>query len=665
VPGIQSPETFIFAAGVGVIGGLVGTAYQLLSKGLQRVLIGPGNLLEASLRLPWYKALLVPFLGACAAAVLDFLLTRRRDTQGMVDVMEAVSMRRAQQLSIRRTLARAMSSLCLIATGGSLGREGPIAYMAASFGARFGRMSRLPRARLGLFAGCGIAAGMSASYYAPFGAALFAMEVVLGNFSVDVLAPVVVSAMVSYLVLSGLATVPFLEDYISGPPLYNLPDFQLDSPAEYLVYFVLGIAAAHAGWLFILSTRGAERFFHWLPIHPRLRLPLGGLILGAIGVFLPHVWGNGYLAVDLVLTGDPPPALGFVAVLFVMKIVATSVTLGSGGSGGIFTPTMFVGAAAGLLIGSLAALLPFVEHPHHYAVVGMGAAIAATTQAPIMAMMLLFEMTLETGLIMPLMLATITASVSAKVMGLDSVYMASLKRRGTAIPEGIEETALTTTLVQDVMRESPTCVNPGTPFDEIAKAVKEMRANSIYVVDKAKTLFGVIRLHDIKSFLQQSGLGELVIAADLMADVPDVHPEHSMAEIVEHFDDPELSDLPVVDPETRKLLGVVDRRDVVSVLSLEILSRGSRRAKFVEHAGAQHYVEMPEGQKMGRIDAPADMFGKSLRDSDLRGRTGLTVLTIVRSTGRIEARPESVVEAGDGLIVMGPVDAIRKLGGDV
>jgi CBS domain-containing protein len=250
-------------------------------------------------------------------------------------------------------------------------------------------------------------------------------------------------------------------------------------------------------------------------------------------------------------------------------------------------------------------------------------------------------------------------------MGLDSVYMASLKRRGTSIPEGIEETAMTTTLVQDVMRESSTCVGPRAPFDEIAQTVKGMRTNSVYVVDDEKTLLGVIRLHDIKSFLQQSGLGELVIAADLMGDVPDIHPEYTMAEIVEHFDDPELSDLPVVAPGTRRLLGLVDRRDIVSVLSLEILSAGSRRAKFVEHAGAQHYVEMPEGHKMGRIDAPADMFGRRLRDSDLRGRTGVTVLTIVRATERIEAHPDSVVNEGDALIVMGPVEEIRKLGGDV
>jgi len=663
VPDLQSPQTFLFAAGVGVIGGLVGTTFQVLSKWIMRMLYGPGTVLEMDL--PWYTAVGVPLLGATAAALLDYGLTRKRSSQGMADVMEAVSLRNAQQLSIRRTVARAMSSLCLIATGGSVGREGPIAYMAASFGARFGRLSRLPRARLGLFAGCGIAAGMSASYYAPFGASLFAMEVVLGNFSVDIFAPVVVAAMVSFMVLAGLAKAAagtWLGEYLRGPPLYDLPDFTIDHPAEFIIYFVLGIVAAHAGLLFIRSLRGAERFFKALPLPPILRLPLGGLIIGIIGVWLPHVWGNGYHAVNLVLTGSP--TLLFVALLFVMKILATSVTLGSGGSGGIFTPTLFVGAALGMLLGSAATMLPFVNDPHPYAIVGMGAVIAATTQAPIMAMMLMFEMTHEANLILPLLLATITASVAARVIGMEPIYMASLRRRGTEIPEGIEETALTTTLVTDVMRDAKSRVTFDAPFDECARLVKEMRYNSIYVTNPEGTLLGVIHLHDIKEFLAQSGLGEIIIAADLMGDVPDAKPEQTLAEIVGRFDDPDTGELPVVDPETRELLGVVDRRDVVSVLSLEVLSGSTRRAKFVEHAGAQHYVEIPVGHAMGRIDAPEELWDRALRETDFRNRTGLTILTIVRGEERIEAQPDAVVRKGDGLIVMGPTEAIREQGGD-
>ena len=183
--------TYLFAAAVGLIGGLVGTAFQALGRVLQWQIVGEGTLLEAAQRLEWYEALLIPFGGAVVAAFLAYGLTRGRASQGMGDVMEAVTLKRVRLLSIRATVSRALSSLALIVTGGSVGREGPIAYMAASFGARFARLVKVPAPRLGVFAGCGIAAGMSASYFAPLGAALFAVEVVLGNFAVDVFGPIV------------------------------------------------------------------------------------------------------------------------------------------------------------------------------------------------------------------------------------------------------------------------------------------------------------------------------------------------------------------------------------------------------------------------------------------------------------------------------------------
>jgi len=666
----HSPETFLLAAGVGVIGGAVGTLFQLGSRGLQRLFIGPGNMLTAAAALPWYKALLIPFLGAVVAAVLDYGLSRKRRTQGMADVMEAVSFRRARDLSIRATVSRALSSLALISTGGSVGREGPIAYMSASFGTRLARMASVPQSRLGLFAGCGIASGMAASYFAPFGAALFAMEVVLGNFSLDILAPVIVSSVVSSLVIRGLAADALLGDWISGPPLYHLPRFQTLHAGEYLIYVALGVVAALGAWLFIKTLRETGRLFRRIPISPMLRLPLGGLILGCIGIWLPHVWGNGNEAVNLIMNVEKTPALGFVALLFVMKIVATSVTLGSGGSGGMFTPTMFVGASLGLLLGTgTHSILPgLVVDPRHYAVVGMAATLAATIHAPITAIFLLFELTRETEMVLPTMVAVITATVTVRSLGLDSVYMDALKRRGLDVPEGIEETALTTTRIDDIMRRETVSVVATAGFDEIVQAVQKTRTNSIYVVDEGGILLGAIRLHDIKNHLADAHLGPAVIAVDLFVRVASAEPDQTVAEVLDAFDDPDLHELPVVNGEG-VLQGLVDRRDLISVLSLEVLRGGGRRAKFVEYEGAQHYVEIPKGQGVGRIDMPEELAGEAVRDTDFRGRTGLTILTIVRSTNgaekRIEARPGTVLEKGDALIVMGPVEAIQALGGEV
>ncbi|MHC4934026.1 MAG: chloride channel protein, partial [Planctomycetota bacterium] len=284
------PETFLFAAGVGVIGGLVGTSFQLIRSFIQRHMVGEGSLIEAAKELHWWQALLVPFLGASAASLLMYGLMRKYKRQGMADVMESVTLKQARKLSVRRTITPALASLLIISTGGSLGREGPIAYLSASLGARFARLSRMPSTRIGLFAGCGIAAGMSAAYFAPFGAAIFAMEVVLGNFSIEILAPVVVATVVSSLVVAGLATDALLGDWgVRAGPLFDFPTFRQHHASEYLVYIALGIAAAGAAWLFIRILRSTEGLFARSRMPLLWSLPLGGLLIGAIGIWLPEV----------------------------------------------------------------------------------------------------------------------------------------------------------------------------------------------------------------------------------------------------------------------------------------------------------------------------------------------------------------------------------------
>lgn len=664
--GLHSPLTYLLAAGVGVIGGLVGALFQLASSGLQHVIIGPGNLLQAALALDWWQRLIIPFGGAMVSALLVYGLWRRRESQGMADVMEAITLKKAQELKPSRTIIRALSSLALIVTGGSVGREGPIVYLSATLGARLTRLAGAPQTRLGLFAGCGVAAGMSSAYFAPLGASLFAMEVVLGNFSLDILAPVFVSSGISFFVARGLAAGP-LEGMLKGPPVYELPTLATSHPAEYVLFLGLGLLAGCAAWLFSTSLHEGERLLRRIPVPPLIRLPLGGLIVGAIGVWLPHIWGNGYDAVNLVL--KEPQTLSFVFLLFFMKILATSVTIGSGGSGGIFTPTLFTGASLGLLVGMVShALFPgVVAEPRAYAVVGMAAVLAGTTHAPIMAIFLLFEMTRETDILVPLMLASIASSEMSRRLGLDSVYIAPLRRRGVRIPQGIEETTLTTTRVTDIMRSEAVWIQADASFDMIIGMVQKTRRDSIYVVDSHSSLVGAIRLHDIKNYLGSEALGHAVIAADLAVPVPYARPDQTIAEILERFDDPELHEMPVVEAGSRRLLAVVDRRDIISALSVEVLKSRSLRAKFVMPGGTSHYVELPRGHAIGRVAVPPHMVGGTLGSANFRQLTGLSVLTIVRQKEGKETRllpePQTILQPGDALIVVGPEESIRELGG--
>jgi len=668
VPWAHSPKIFLYAAGVGLIGGLVGPLFQLGSHLLQMVFIGRGGLLEAALRVPPLTRLFIPFGGATAAALLAYGFSKRRKSQGMSDVMEACTLRKAETLSIRSTLMRAASSLALIATGGSVGREGPIVYMSAAFGARFARLGKFAGPRLGLYAGCGVAAGMSAAYYAPLGAAVFAMEIVLGNFAIEIMAPVMVASVVSYLCAQGIAGA-VSEEWMRGPPLYDLEIFKRIHSAEYLLYILLGVAAAFGAKLFVWTMREAEGTFARLPLPAVVKLPIGGLLVGLIGVWYPHVWGNGYDAVNVVI--KEMPTFSLVMLLFVLKIVATSVTVGSGGSGGIFTPTLFVGAALGLVVGTAGhATMPgVVEQSSPYAVVGMAAVLSATTHAPIMAIFILFEITRETAMVVPMVIAAISATVVSRAIGVESVYFGPLRRRGIHIPEGIEETALTTTRVRDIMREKAAWIRITATFDMVVGMVQKTRRDAIYVVDDDLRLVGVIRLHDIKAYLAEPELGAAVIAADLAIVVAHAFPDQTLAEVLSRFDDPDLDELPVVHPVDGKLLGVVDRRDLLTALSVEVLQSQQLRAKFVEHGGAQHYVEIQPGNAVSRIPVPKEVVGKTLAAADFRNRTGLTVLTVIHPQDgreiRIVPEPGTTLAAGDALIVMGEIEKIRALGGAV
>jgi len=679
VPWAHAPKTFLFAAGVGLIGGLVSPLFQLGSHLLQRVFIGHGGLLRAALNVPPLARLFIPFGGAIAAALLAYGFSKRRKSQGMQDVMEACTLRKAETLSIRSTLMRAASSLALIATGGSVGREGPIVYMSAAFGARLARLGKFAGPRLGLYAGCGVAAGMSAAYYAPLGAAIFAMEIVLGNFAIEIMAPVMLASVVSYLCAERIAlflaiepatTPPVWSEWLKGAPLYDLEFFHNIHPAEYLLYILLGVAAAFGAKLFVWTMRQTEGVFAKVPLPAVVKLPIGGLLVGIIGIWLPDVWGNGYDAVNLII--KEMPSFRLVLVLFILKIVATSATVGSGGSGGIFTPTLFVGAALGLMVGTASQnLLPggVVGQSAPYAVVGMAAVLAATTHAPIMAIFILFEMTRETGMVVPMVIAAITATVASRAIGVESVYFGPLRRRGIHIPEGIEETALTTTRVRDIMREKAAWIRMTATFDMIVGMVQKTRRDAIYVVDGDLRLVGVIRLHDIKSYLAEPDLGAAVLATDLAIVVPHAFPDQTLADVLPRFDDADLDELPVVHPMDGKLLGVVDRRDLLTALSVEVLQSQQLRAKFVEHGGAQHYVEIQPGHAVSRIPVPKELIGSTLAAADFRNRTGLTVLTVIRPQDGREVRivpaPETVLAAEDALIVMGKIEKIQSLGGSV
>ena len=663
-------EGFFRAAVVGIAGGFCCLIFKALVDWVQ-VEIGFGvNVVEGARRMPVGWLLALPALGMLAAALVARFLVVRGPGAGFADIMEAVSVKRGA-VSFRSSVTRSLGSLCAIATGGSVGREGPIISLATASASALTRLFRVPPRERALLLGCGVAAGFASAYHAPIAGAIFALEVVLGNFAMELFAPVVVASVASMLV-----TRSFAPD--GNEPVYKVAAFNLRSPWEMIPYLGLGVLSGFAAVGFQVATRRAEKAFASVRLPRWAVMTLAGLALGAVAIPFPEVCGNGFAAVSEILQQTNPRLVGAswqeVAVLLLalglVKTIGTAITVGAGASGGVFTPSLFVGAALGAGVGVVATrFAPHVTGDYGgYALVGMGCLVAGTTRAPIMAVMVLFELTRSDGIILPLLLGCITASLVARAIHRYSVYEEDLSARGRSMQQGIEESVLATTRVEDVMRTNPTWVARSATYAEVIPLITASRANAVYVCGDEQKYLGVIRIYDVIQLASMGDLGPGIIAMDLATTIEPVSTDQPLSAVFDSMEAQEADELPVVDPATQRLLATVARRDVMAALHVEVLQKHNLRAKFVRHdAAGKHtdYVALPEGVELARVPARPDHFGKTLGEAAIRATWKLTVLFVVRPDGdggEMRILPEAAMTllAGDELIVLAEGDDVRR-----
>lgn len=527
--------TLIWAAVAGFLGALTSIVFLTLTERVHDW-YGSSHLgvVESMQRLPWWGCLLVPTLGgALAGLVLKWgqHLTR---AQSSTDYMEAIVIGNGN-VPVRGSLVKSTAALFSIASGGSIGREGPLVQLAAVVASSLGRWRKFSPPQLRLLVACGAAAGIASAYNAPIAGSFFVAEIILGTIAMESLGPLVVSAVSATLTMQVLT---------SAHVLYRVPTFQAVSVWEMPGYIALGLIVGVLAPMFLLSLKHAENFFVSLKLPLVLRLATGGLIVGAIAINVPEVAGNGYSVVVDIVNGR----LLWVSILgiFACKWLATMASFGSGAPGGVFTPSLFMGAGAGLLFGTL--LHHFFPgaavDPRAFALVGMGAFLSAATHAPIMAVIMLFEMTLSYDIILPLLLCSVIAYYTSKSLKGSSLYSEVLKRKAATVPDP----TLGEGRVADMMRPNPPLVSANAHFAEVARLFLNVRVNNLYVVDEAGKFLGVVSLHDIKPYLAEPDLAELVIARDILReDFPRVAPDQLLTEALAGFLGIVAERLPVVD----------------------------------------------------------------------------------------------------------------------
>ena len=406
----------LWAALIGVVGALATVAFHEGMALAERIATQhPGSLVAAATMLaPWRRAV-TPALGGIAAGVFLWLAKRAANGKKQPDYLENIAVGDGRQ-DVRGTLLRSASSLCTIGSGGSVGREGAMVQLAAATGSWIGQLGRFDGDDLRLLLACGAAAGFAAAYDAALSGAIFIAEIVYGTLTIRRLGPLMVASVISNVTV---------HQVLGYEPVYKIPPLRVSTLWELPLFVLLGALLGVLAPLFMATLDGAHRLVKRLPIGLPLKLALGGLVVGLISAAVPQVWGNGYSVVNDVLHSPWPLAL--VATVLIAKVFATAATTGSGAVGGVFTPTIFVGAMLGMLAGSIAhALWPGSSLPVVYAVIGMGAFLAATTHAPLMSFLIVFEMTLEYQLVPALMLACLAAYHVSRAIRPQSIYREAL-----------------------------------------------------------------------------------------------------------------------------------------------------------------------------------------------------------------------------------------------
>jgi CIC family chloride channel protein len=566
---VLNEEAFhlVLAGLVGVIGGLVNLFFYYAVH-----LIQPGDPVEVAGRLNDCERVLFPALGGLAAGLVLYLGFRFVGPQGSTNLLEVV-VAGDGRLPFRTELVKTISAIISIATGASIGREGGITQLAATLSSKLGQIAKWPPYRLRLLVGCGAASGIAAAYNAPIAGAVFASLIVLGNFSMNLFAPLVFSSVIAAMVS---------RSFFGIEPWYKIPPFPAATLSQLPWFVLLGVLCGAVSALFLKLLRlGEQQFrrFNW-PVY--VRLTLAGLIVGVIAIIFPGVCGNGYSVTNSLLHEEflarPQPLL-WLAGLLVAKWVATAATVGAGTVGGVFTPTLFVGAAAGALFGTTlhqlggsAAAVPAGA----FALVGMGAVLAATTRSPLLAMIMIFELSLDYSLVPPLMLACVVSILVARQLHGESVYTEHLRVKGLAL--GQETSRPGETMEQtigDLMRAPVTPVRENTPLREIADRFLTNSNNFLPVVDSRQRLLGVVALQDLKEFLNANQDLGAVIAYDVMRPPPPcLTPGQRLLEALPAVLESELRNVPVVNnPAENKLVGAVDRAEVMAIFSEAIATK--------------------------------------------------------------------------------------------
>jgi CIC family chloride channel protein len=510
-----------------------------------------------------YYVILIPAVGGLVIGPLIYLFAREAKGHGVPEVMLAVATL-GGRIRPRVALIKALASSICIGSGGSVGREGPIVQIGSTIGSGLGQLFRLSEEKVKILVACGAAGGIAATFNAPIAGIFFALEVILGDYALRFFSSVVLSSVTATVISR-----TFLGDH----PAFMVPPYELLSMWEIPLYFIFGFLAAFTALLFVRTLYKCEDIFDSWKIAEYIKPACGGLVIGLIGLFFPQIFGVGYESIELALYGKI--AFWLVTILVFVKILATSLTIGSGGSGGVFAPSLFIGAMLGECYGKLIQFVtPDIAIPSGAcALVGMGSVFAGASHAPISAILIMFEMTGNYKIILPLMITCIISTVVVRRFTKESIYTLKLRRRGIDLQKvrGLD--------LMGGIKVSEAMVKSVITFDETlaVRTVEQMiksthRHRGFPVIDLKGKLVGMVTLKDINESLANEK-ADITVREIMTKDIIVCYPDENLRTALQKLGTKEIGRAPVVNRNNpSRLIGLITRENIIDAYN-EVLKK--------------------------------------------------------------------------------------------
>ncbi|RME08638.1 MAG: CBS domain-containing protein [Anaerolineae bacterium] len=663
----SSVTLFIAAIIVGVGTGFGAVFFIWLIDKVEQLLFGTVPQLAPLGRL-WL--LFIPAIGGLVAGPIIAFFASEAKGHGVPEVMQAIALR-GGRIRPRVVVAKVLASASCIGSGGSAGREGPIVQVGAALGSTLAQLLRFSEERIRNLVACGAAAGIAATFNAPIAGVAFALEIILGELAIEGLSSVVLSAVMASTVARAI---------LGDRPAFTIPLYTVKSHWEILLYLLLGVLGAVIGVLFIKTLYWAEDVFDEWEFPAALKPAVGGVLLGALALLyplalskvispeeaglglplisnIPHVMGAGFHTIEASLLGKA--AVLLMLVLIFLKMLATALTLGSGNSGGVFAPGLFMGAMTGGVFGWVAQqLLPNVAAgPGPYATVGMAAVFSAAARAPLTAILIVFEMTDDYRILLPLMAAVGIGTVVAQKIHPESIYTLKLVKKGIHLFRGRDMDVMSAVRVAEAMDPNPITVAPTISVRDLEALFLQTNSHGFPVVNEAGELCGIVSLEDFRRVSGEDGVPEHLTVDDIAThDVITVFPDEPLRVALQRMAPRDLSRLPVVSRNNpKKLIGVLRRRNIIRAYEIGLMRRGFALGNL---------PGSPLGTASGKflVGHNSPLIGKSLADLNLPDT--FLVIHIERNGNPILPHGDTVLQENDELTILacdGDLEQLEKL----